>query len=389
MNEAIPPTTPSPALLPETPAEPGHHRGRRAVLAWVLSVLGVVIVIVMVAGFLIHFPYVIISPGSATPLDGSVVQIKGARTYRNVGNVLFLTVRVSAHDPNFWGLARAWLDPDRDVEKRTAVVGCLSDTENQVFNTELMDQSQNDAKYVALTRLGYTVPAEPAQIRVIEVCPGVPAYGKLHAGDRILAIDDHTITNLTEVAPLVQHHKPGDPVRIAYERGGSNGTVVVESGRVAGAGTRSAKCVPVHRAVVGTPCLGITSEPFVSYQFPIDVQIDTQRVGGPSAGLAFAVAIIDDLTPGNVTGGKRVAITGAIAPDGSVQEVGGVEQKAITARTNGVQLMIVPQGEVKDARRGAGKVPVVGVSTFGEALAALQRAGGAPVPPSPSTAARS
>jgi PDZ domain-containing protein len=147
--------------------------------------------------------------------------------------------------------------------------------------------------------------------------------------------------------------------------------------------------VPVSHATDGTPCLGITSEPFVSYQFPIDVQIDTQRVGGPSAGLAFTVAIIDDLTPGNLTGKKRVAITGAIATDGSVQEVGGVEQKAITARTNGVQLMIVPKGEVKDARRGAGKVPVVGVSTVGEALAALQRAGGAPVPPSSSTAARS
>jgi PDZ domain-containing protein len=147
--------------------------------------------------------------------------------------------------------------------------------------------------------------------------------------------------------------------------------------------------VAVRRPTPGTPCLGISTELFTSYQFPIDVQINTERVGGPSAGLAFTLAVIDDLTPGALTGGRRVAVTGAIAPDGSVGEVGGVEQKAITARTNGIQLMIVPKAEVKDARRGAGNVPVVGVSTIDDALSALQKAGGAPVPPPPSTAARS
>jgi PDZ domain-containing protein len=139
----------------------------------------------------------------------------------------------------------------------------------------------------------------------------------------------------------------------------------------------------------GTPCLGITTQAFVSYQFPIHVQINTERVGGPSAGLAFTLAIIDELTPGSLTGPKPVAVTGAIAPDGSVGEVGGVEQKAITARTNGVELMIVPKREVKDARRGAGNVRVVGVSTVDQALIALRGAGGVPVPPPSSTAARS
>jgi PDZ domain-containing protein len=127
----------------------------------------------------------------------------------------------------------------------------------------------------------------------------------------------------------------------------------------------------------------------VSYQFPVDITIDTSPVGGPSAGLAFALAIIDDLTAGSLTGGHRVAVTGAIAPDGTVQPVGGVEQKAITARTNGVQIMIVPRSEVPDARKGAGGVKVVGVDTVDQALAVLQGAGGVPVPPRSTTAARS
>ena len=101
------------------------------------------------------------------------------------------------------------------------------------------------------------------------------------------------------------------------------------------------------------------------------------------------MAIIDDLTPGDLTGGRRVAVTGTIDAAGRVGEVGGVEQKAITARTNGVQLMIVPKSEVKDARRGAGDVRVVGVASIDEALAALREAGGVEVPPPSTAAARS
>ncbi len=213
-----------------------------------------------------------------------------------------------------------------------------------------------------------------------------PRHGALETGDRVLAVDGHDVTGVSEVGPLVQAHRPGDRVSITYERGGTTRTATVVSGK---ASPDRRTCVSAHGSTSGITCLGITSQQFTTYQFPINVTINTQLVGGPSAGLAFTLAIIDDLTPGNLTGGKRVAVTGTISADGSVGEVGGVEQKAITARTNGVELMIVPKGEVKDARRGAGKVRVVGVSTIDEALAALHQAGGASVPPPSTTAARS
>ena len=109
-----------------------------------------------------------------------------------------------------------------------------------------------------------------------------------------------------------------------------------------------------------TPCFGILLQSFVDYQFPIDVKFDTQKVGGPSAGLAFTLAIIDDLTPGDLTGGKRVAVTGTIAPDGTVGPVGGVEQKAITARHNGVDADDRAACRARRTRaRGAGDMRVV------------------------------
>src|SRR5690242_12318389 len=184
MTDPIPAPAPPPELPPRTRSR------KHTVLAVVLSTLGVVIAGIVVAGFLIHLPYVIISPGSATPLDSQVVQIEGAQTYPDgAGNIRFLTVQVSTREPNVWRVVTAWVDPDRDVEKRSSVQGCLTDAQNQQFNSELMDQSQNDAKYVALTHLGYTVPANPVQVRVVEVCRDAPAHGALETGDQVLGVD--------------------------------------------------------------------------------------------------------------------------------------------------------------------------------------------------------
>jgi PDZ domain-containing protein len=321
------------------------------------------------------------------------VQIDGAQTYPDdSGNVRFLTVQVSTTEPNVWRVVAAWLDPDRAVEDRNSVQGCLTDAQNQVFNTELMDQSQNDAKYVALTRLGYSVPANPVQIRVVEVCRDAPAHDVLETGDQVLAVDGSTVTDVSEIGEKVQAHHPGDDISITFDRNGVTHTESITAGMVHTEGSGASaqqSCVPARGATSGPACLGVSSQEFVTYQFPVNIKIDTQRVGGPSAGLAFTLAIIDDLTPGSLTGPKKVAVTGTIAPNGRVGEVGGVEQKAITARTNGVQLMIVPKSEVADARRGAGDVRVVGVDNIEQALDALHEAGGAEVPPPSTTAARS
>jgi PDZ domain-containing protein len=377
-----------PATAVPPPIPPPSARARRhTVLAFVLSTLGVLVAVAVIAGFVIRLPKVIISPGSATPLDSQVVQIDGAPTYpEDAGDLRFLTVQVSTHEPTVWRVVGAWLDPDQAVEDRSSVQGCLTDSENQQFNSDLMDQSQNDAKYVALTRLGYTVPTNPVQVRVVEVCRDAPAHGKLQTGDQVLAVDGTTVSNAADVGSLVREHRPGDRVAVTYDRNGTTRTTTITAGRFAPDGRT---CLPAGGSTAGSICLGVSSQEFVTYQFPINVKIDTQLVGGPSAGLAFTLAIIDDLTPGSLTGGTQVAVTGAIRPDGIVDEVGGVEQKAITARTNGVQLMIVPKGEVADARRGAGDVRVVGVTNVEQALDALHRQGGVEVPPPSTTAARS
>jgi PDZ domain-containing protein len=124
--------------------------------------------------------------------------------------------------------------------------------------------------------------------------------------------------------------------------------------------------------------MGVRVQPIVvEYEFPFEVEIDTGDVGGPSAGLAFTLALIDDLTPGDLTGGSAVAVTGTISGDGTVGPVGGTGQKAAAVRSAGFDLFLVPTADYDDAvAHAGGDLSVVSVDSIDEALAALGEHGG-------------
>jgi len=131
----------------------------------------------------------------------------------------------------------------------------------------------------------------------------------------------------------------------------------------------------------GKAQLGVSLEDRPDYVFPVQVDIDSGQVGGPSAGLAFTLAILDRLTPGSLTGDQRVAVTGTIALDGAVGPVGGVVQKTEAAISAGAELFLVPPDELADATEAArGRLVVRQVSTLDEALAILEERGGEGIP---------
>ncbi|MGH9024989.1 MAG: YlbL family protein, partial [Acidimicrobiia bacterium] len=344
---AEPPAT---AIEPPPPAEPTTEdvaamrrtRRRRFILgSLVLGIGGI-----LLAGFFIHLPYILISPGEATPLDGSVVMIEGAPTYEHHGEFLFLTVRVSSSQPNVYRVIEGWLDDDVTVRKQEDVLGGLSFDENEVINTLQMQESQDFAKKVALETLGYDVQVVRSGAIVVVVADGGPADGKLHVGDVITAVDGQQIRRSEQIRPIVRAKAPGEGLLFTVERGDETRDIDVTAGR---------------NPEDGSTYVGISTQTRERYRYPVEVQIDTRDVGGPSAGLAFTLAIIDDLTPGDLTGGEDVAVTGAIRPSGNVKEVGGVEQKAAVARDRGAVLMIVPESEVDTAEQTAGDMSVVGV----------------------------
>jgi Lon-like protease len=244
-----------------------------------------------------------------------------------------------------------------------------------------MTISQLDAKKAALSLLGYRAPPAAGAF-VTAVLPSKPAGRLLRTGDLVLAADGHAVRQPDDLARIVRSHRPGTKVRLRIVRDGRQMTVAVG--------------VAAHK---GGGVIGVLST--TTYRFPVSISIDTSDISGPSGGLAMTLAIIDDLTPGDLTGGKRVAVTGTIAPDGSVGQIGAIAQKAVSARAAHAQLFIVPScgpavgrqskgyapyaaclHDLAVARDRAGKhVEVVPVSTLRQALAALRRAGGAPLPP--------
>jgi Lon-like protease len=362
-----PPAPTATDVLPPAPDDPEAmataRRRRRRRIGLGVTALG--IGGLALAGFVVRLPYVLISPGEATPLNGSVVMIEGAPTYEHQGDFLFLTVRVSTSRPNVYRVIDGWLDDDITVRPEEDVLGGLSFEESEVINTVAMQQSQDYAKKVALEELGYDVTVKRSGALVLAVADGSPASGELRVGDIITGVDGQTIRSANQIAPLVQAEQPGDDVVFTVRRGEQTSDVTVEAGR---------------NPETGDTYVGVSTQTLERYEYPIDVQIDTRDVGGPSAGLAFTLAIVDDLTPGDLTGGENVAVTGAIRPNGKVTDVGGVEQKAAVARQQGAVLMLAPRSEVDLAERTAGDMPVVGVRDIDDALRALEEIGGARVP---------
>ncbi len=349
----------SPAPPPSLPPNPRRLRRAFAILG---LVLGGLLVIALIAAAFIRVPKVVISPGDAIPLDQQVVMVEGAPTYPHRGDVLFLTVSVSRDRPNVYRALYGWLHPDIDVYPEDQFRGKEPSADEKRLDITLMLQSQDVAKVVALQKLGYDASLTPDGGLVLVVDPDGEAHGEIRLGDRITAIDGTATPDSADVRRLIQTHQPGDVVPFTVVRADESRVVDVTLGEKQ-----------------GVAYAGIVTRTDFRAEIPVDVEISTGPVQGPSAGLAFTLAIIDQMSPGDLTGGNFVAVTGEIFPDGSVGAIGGIRQKVLTAKSSGADFMIVPEGDLDEAKKAAGGFKVVGVATLDDALAALREAGGAPI----------
>jgi len=227
-------------------------------------------------------------------------------------------------------------------------------------NEEDMRLSKIIASAVALRSLGYDVTAKPKGARVVDVRPGSPSDGVLRPGDVIVAVDGRPVRVLQDLTDGIGRKKPGDSVRLRVLRDGKPIVVDVE--------TVEDPERPGH------PVVGIIVTQEADIDLPFDVEIDLGRVGGPSAGLPFALEIARKLGR-DVTHGCVVAATGELAIDGRVLPVGGVKQKTIGARRSDVDVFVVPAGQnARDARENADDMHVIAVDSYQQALRELATA---------------
>ena len=287
----------------------------------------------------------------------------GVTVYVPEGAILFTTVSLTGN-VNVYEALRGWLDDEIEVVPEERITGGQPREQVRQINIQAMDDSKLTAIKVALERLGYRVGLDGKGAMVTQVQPESPAAGKFEIGDVIVAVDGEPISLHDQAVARVRAHRAGDSITLRIRRGDSEQDVAVTAGD---AGDGSAR-------------IGVVLQTFeATYKFPVSVSIDTGQVGGPSAGLAFTLALIDELSPGELTGGRPVAVTGTIDNDGRVGLVGGVAQKTVTARRAGAAAFLVPPEEADEAKVYAGKMKIVPVADLEAALVALEDLGGSGV----------
>jgi PDZ domain-containing protein len=305
----------------------------------------------------VRLPYYSLGPGPAREVQ-PLIRVSDEQEYPSQGKLIMTTI--SFRGLSAFGMLVAWLDPHLAVVSRDTLYppGETVEQETQRALSQ-MDQSKIDATYVALKRLT-DYPKDHGDGALIEfVSPDCPAEGKLFAGDVVQEIDGTPVHSAADASDLLDAAPVADPISFEVRAGGETHDFTI---------TR-ARCVPDDNE----PRLGI----FLVDPFPFGVRISSGDVGGPSAGLMWALGLYDLLTPGDATAGLTIAGTGTIDTRGGVGPIGGIEDKVVAAQRAGATVFLVPADNMEELGDvDTGDMELISVSTFQEALDALAKLGG-------------
>jgi PDZ domain-containing protein len=317
-----------------------------------LAVAGLIVAVAAFAVWVFPTDSYIFLPNEAHPV-APLVEVKGGKDPKD-GGIYFVDVLVRKATllERVWPGSRegATVVPADQVKPPG-----VSDSERRREELQEMKMSQQVAAAVALRSLGYKVVATPIGGRIEFADPEAPAGGKLNPGDVVTAVDGKTIHGPSGLRAAIAAAGTSRDLRLTVKRGSKTleATMRPERG-------------PDGRAVIGV----IVSQA-ASIKLPFAVKIDTGNVGGPSAGLAFALDVLEEMGK-DVDHGNKVAVTGAIELDGRVGEIGGVKQKTIGVERAGIKVFLVPAGDnAREARKYARNVRIIPVRTFQQALREL------------------
>jgi PDZ domain-containing protein len=346
---------------------------------WALPLLTIVWLVTgaLITSSLVKINYWEVAPGSAEEVASRFSFDKNALSqvtrYKTSAPILFVTAygsKLSALDA-LVGV----LDPDVDVLNREEKFGTITPSEQRRLGFQAMASAKQIAEYVALNRLGYDVSIAYGKL-IIErlVCEDAPrplsACLQLNPGDTITAFDGIEIPTLSDLMPIIADYSPGDVIEVTITPHKTTDSVKKKIELMVSPDDPDRTIIGVWPADTRTVDL------------PFEVDIDTDSIGGPSAGLSFTLALLDELTAGELTGGVKVAATGTIDGDESVGAIGALRQKTVAVKASGATVFLVPSAqtpeELSAARRVAGsKLRIVPVANLGEALKVLEELGGA------------
>ena len=301
--------------------------------------------------------YYVFLPDRAHNLQ-PLVSVAGEHSSGDKGGVYFVDVRFRKARL-LEDLLHRPLERNASLLPVQAVLGDASAKQQAKIDVAEMAQSQKIAAALALKRLGYRVRIRLPQVIVRGVVRTAPAHRVLKPGDELLAVNGQAVHSLGRLHALISRHRPGERLRLRYERAGRDLTATIRT--IANPDDRSEAAIGILVDETG----GSVGK------LPIRIRIDTGDVGGPSAGLAFALDLMEEFGS-DVDRGYKVAATGELDLDGSVLPIGAVKQKTVGAREAGVDVFLVPAGSnARVARKYAGGLRIIPVQSFPQALHAL------------------
>jgi PDZ domain-containing protein len=326
-----------------------------------LIVAAVLFLILFVLALTLPVPYVVLSPGPTFNTLGvdnqgrKIIVIDGRKSNATTGHLNMTTVNVSTQPISAFAALSGWLLHDRVVVPKSSVYppGQSEKQVNQQNSAEFA-QSQDSAVEAAACELGY-----PEAFGILSITSGGAADGRLRVGDQLVSVDGKATGNYKQLAAVLRDEKPGTQVAVQIKRNGVARTVSVPLGDAPKGRSGASLGITVP---VGTACL---------LPFHVDLGLGNE-IGGPSAGMMFALGIMDKVGPNDLTGGKFIAGTGTIDAQGAVGPIGGIQLKMIAARKKGATIFLAPAGNCSDVRGNIPKgLTVVKVATLHQAVTDL------------------
>ncbi|MEJ5945276.1 S16 family serine protease [Pseudokineococcus basanitobsidens] len=340
-------------------ADPGGRRRTGGAAALAASFAASLLLLALVGST--GTPFAVEAPGPVLDVLGDtaegepLISVDGRETYPAQGQLDLLTVSTSGgpgRDVVLAQVVRAWLSPDEDA----LPVGQVFDPAQTRQDVDEARQAQMSSSQQAATAAALRELDVPVDVRLrVSGAPGDADLPEgLEDGDVITAVDGEDVETADALRARLQEIDPGAVARVGVRRGDEDLVVPVTT-----------------TGEQGRTVLGVLLDPEVEVPFQVDIRIDD--VGGPSAGMVFALGIVDLLTPGSLTGGRHVAGTGTVTAEGAVGAIGGIRQKLVGASRAGATVFLAP---VANCGEVVGSVPdgmqVVAVATLGEARSALE-----------------
>ncbi len=349
-----------------TGAGAGGHGGKAR--RWRRIILGtvVVVLILLLVASLVNVSEYAVTPGAALPVS-AVLTPPAGRGHHVAEPVLYTYVEIT--QLRLIDYLTLWLHHHEQLVSQQDLVGPGVPASELVAQGALeMESAEQAANVAALRELGYSVPGRDVGAVIAAVLRGTPASGALRVGEVLTSIDGHPTLTPAAAVTAIQSLRPGQSATLTvspypwpqHPPASKTVHVVLSSAHVDGRDV----------AFLGVE---LDRNPARSFDLPFTVAINPNNVGGPSAGLAFTLGILDTLSSGDLTGHAKVAATGTMDAQGEVGPVGGVAEKAVAITRAGASVFLVPPQEYKKARANVGPhVHVMAVSTLAQALVDLR-----------------